>query len=100
MLADDNYSVFAGDRCSLIFDKVNQADKGMYKVVARNAYGEAASECTLHVEGRLSFMLNLHINIMDRFSVYIYCKHKIVIEMKCVHTRICMACLILALVVK
>ena len=51
--------VFAvtGDRCSIVIDKVNQADKGIYKVMARNTYGEAVSECTLHVEGEFTYVL-------------------------------------------
>jgi len=43
---------FSGDRCSLLIDKVNQSDRGVYKVIARNPHGEAVTECTLEVEGR------------------------------------------------
>lgn len=35
-------------------DSVSQADKGIYKVTARNQYGQAVSECALHVEGMLT----------------------------------------------
>lgn len=47
-----------GDRCSILIEKVTQHDKGIYKVMARNQYGEAASECTLHVEGELGTRSN------------------------------------------
>lgn len=46
---------YLGDRCSLVLDKVTQSDKGIYQVIARNKYGEAVSECTLHVEGNITY---------------------------------------------
>ena len=60
--------VFAvtGDRCSIVIDKVNQADKGIYKVMARNTYGEAVSECTLHVEGEFTY---LRLELLYTYSV-------------------------------